>query len=450
MSTVINPLGMGRRVLVRFDRIVLVDEFYQVAPHGVAGALDGLGAAVAKMEKTGNGLLARGDSNPNGANRFLWRAATGAGDARGCDGIVAAQTGAGTFGHLTDGLLADGTVVKEGLVAHTKGAFLHLVAVSHYAAAVVLGGSSHGSELRGEGTASATLGSGKGGMVAFHGVGHQFREGFEVFAHDILASDGIELRHGTVNLLLEQRAVVVAAAGCEAQFEHARLRQVGQSDGGGQGELPRFDEVGQEGLANALDEDVLVDNLIGAEMGLQPGNDFGLHEIDHFERNTGHGDHHLALIVEPHARSRAEDVVDHGAAARNPCLLAVDGGELIAAGVKDALDVGKGFLVLVKLAVEEIAEGLLGDVVLGGAEAAGDEHHIAPFDAMTEVEIDVVGTVASDKGATNVDACGNEHLRHGAGICIDNLPNQQFVAYVEDSCFHDAKVRKKQKTERIF
>ncbi len=90
--------------------------------------------------------------------------------------------------------------------------------------------------------------------------------------------------------------------------------------------------------------------------------------------------------------------------------------------------------------MEEIAKGLLCDVVFGGSQTSGDEHHIAPLQTVTEVEINVCAVVSDDVSATHVYACGNEHLRHTACVSVDYLSNKQFVAYVEYCCFHDAKI----------
>lgn len=153
--------------------------------------------------------------------------------------------------------------------------------------------------------------------------------------------------------------------------------------------------------------------------------------------------------AEPHAGGGADVVVDHGAAAGHPCLLAVDGGELVAAGVEDALHVGKGLGVLVKLAVEELAEGLLGDIVLGGAKAAGHEHHVATFQTVKKIGRNVVGIVADDVSATHIDAGSDEHLRHAGSVGVHHLSDKKLVAYVKNCCFHAA-IRKIEITPNYF
>jgi hypothetical protein len=60
---------------------------------------------------------------------------------------------------------------------------------------------------------------------------------------------------------------------------------------------------------------------------------------------------------------------------------------------------------------------------------------------MAEIAADVLGIVAHDVSATNINACRYQHLRHAAGVRIDNLPNKQLVAYIQYRRFHAAKVR---------
>ncbi len=151
----------------------------------------------------------------------------------------------------------------------------------------------------------------------------------------------------------------------EPQFQHSGLRQIGQAYALGQSKFPRLYQVAQERFADALNQYVFVDYLVGAEMTLQTGDDFGFHQVDHLEGHTGHGNHHFGRVLacrmgvdsigafvglwqfEPHARGSTYHIVNHCAATRHPGLLAVDGGELIASGIENAFNVGQGLFVFV-------------------------------------------------------------------------------------------------------
>ena len=279
-------------------------------------------------------------------------------------------------------------------------------------------------------------------------MGDEFGEGFAVFTNDVLSGNGIEFGDGFADGFLEEG--FVAATGGEAQFDHACHREVSQPNEGGQSEFPRFDEVGQEGFANALYEDVFVQDGSCAEMLLEAGEDTVVHEPFHLEGDTGHGNEHFAATFEPHARGGTKVVVEHLATAGHPSLATVDLSQFITAGFENALHIIEGFFIFVKLAAKVFTEKVLGNVVFGRAEAAREEDGVGGVESLIDSIPDVLPVVAYNLGADNLDAYTCEETCHGGGVGIDNLPNKQFVTYVDYSSFHNAKVRKKKKTERIF
>lgn len=185
-----------------------------------------------------------------------------------------------------------------------------------------------------------------------------------------------------------------------------------------------------------------VDDKAVAEALQQTWDDLRLHEVEHFVRDAGQRHDHLVRELEPHAWGGAEWVAQGGAALKEHGLAALGRGERKATGAKEGLDVLQGLRILVELGAEEAAEGGLGDVVGGGAEATGDDYRLAEAEAMAEVEEDVVEVVGDGVDATGGDAGLGEQASDGGGVGVGDLADEQLVADIEDGSFHGAKVQK--------
>ena len=147
---------------------------------------------------------------------------------------------------------------------------------------------------------------------------------------------------------------------------------------------------------------------VGHYVGQQP---------DGLERHAGEGIERgaavLAQPVEGHAGRSAQLVGNHGAGLRHEGLGTVDVEHGNAAGAENPLDDGQ---LLVRLLVAgragKLAERVFGDVVLRGAEAAGDDDDVGVVQAVAELLDDPGAVVADgrhifDLNAEQVEFAGN-------------------------------------------
>ena len=118
-------------------------------------------------------------------------------------------------------------------------------------------------------------------------------------------------------------------------------------------------------------------DLPQGETGFQTRHYLVGHQVLHFEGNARQRNHDFAVLFEPHAGGRAVGVEKHGAARRDERLIAVQAVVFDSACFEHAPHVVGDGLIAYEPGAEELGEGLFRDVVLGGAEAAGQDDYVA-------------------------------------------------------------------------
>ena len=181
-----------------------------------------------------------------------------------------------------------------------------------------------------------------------------------------------------------------------------------------------------------------MDDNVGMECLLQFGYHAVAHQPIHLKGHARKRHQYLALTLKPHAGGGAEVVVEHFAAGGHEGLGAVDGCHFVAAALEDAAHVLQRHLALDEFALEVVAKQFLGDVVLGGAEATGYEHRVRRAHGLVDSVPDVLVHIAHHHGAPHRHARLGQHPRHGRGVGVHHLPDEQLVADVDDCCFHSA------------
>ena len=79
---------------------------------------------------------------------------------------------------------------------------------------------------------------------------------------------------------------------------------------------------------------------------------------------------------------------------------------------------------------------LAGEVILGRADAAGDDEHVAPPDRFEHRLFDGALVVGNGEVGRDVAADGGELLSDPGGVGVDGLPERELVADGEDDGFH--------------
>ena len=146
------------------------------------------------------------------------------------------------------------------------------------------------------------------------------------------------------------------------------------------------------------------------------------HQALHFEGHAGHAHEDGALVQKPHAGGRAHGVVQHLAVGRHQGLLAVHVQHGPLEALEYFLDVVQRGLVHHQLGAEVAGQDVLGEVVLGGAEAAGDEHHLRPLPGQVQGRHNLIGPVRYRRNLPHPQANFAQLLAHKGRIGIDDLP----------------------------
>ena len=117
----------------------------------------------------------------------------------------------------------------------------------------------------------------------------------------------------------------------------------------------------------------------------------------------------------------AVGVLDGGGACGDVGLLEIVGGGDEVAAVEAFFDLGDEVGVADEFAVGDFGDDLAGEVVLGGADAAGGDDGIGAFHGAGEDLAHAAGVVANDGLVEEVDAEGGELLGHPRGVGVYNL-----------------------------
>ena len=129
-------------------------------------------------------------------------------------------------------------------------------------------------------------------------------------------------------------------------------------------------------------------------------------------------------------------VEEHRAAGRHECLAAVEFVEVDAARFEHPADMGLDRGVDDQLAVEHLGEGLLGDVVLRGAEAAGEDDDVGVGEAAFERCDNLVAVVADGALLADDDPRCVEVFGDGYRIGVHNLADENLIANRQNGGLH--------------
>ena len=100
------------------------------------------------------------------------------------------------------------------------------------------------------------------------------------------------------------------------------------------------------------------------------------------------------------------------------------------------LQVGKRALVQDKLQPQDLGDGLLGEVVQGGAKAARGDHEIAAGEGLDQALPEALGVVAHGGHVLEVDAKLGKLSGEEGGVGVDGVPEEQLGADGDDFSFH--------------
>ena len=79
-----------------------------------------------------------------------------------------------------------------------------------------------------------------------------------------------------------------------------------------------------------------------------------------------------------------------------------------------------------------LADGLLGQVVIGGPQAAGGDDDVRPLPGDVQSVFQALGVVAHHRVPEDVDADGGQGLGDVPGIGVDDVAEEQLRAHGDD------------------
>ena len=165
----------------------------------------------------------------------------------------------------------------------------------------------------------------------------------------------------------------------------------------------------------------------------QIGKDMAVQHGEHLEGRAGQHQNMDAVRFKGAAGSGAHRIVEHGAAHRQFCLLAVvlrhfDVGvvfEIIADGLQN-------ILVENQRLAEGLADGLLGHVIVSGTQTAGGDDDIGPLAGDLQCILQTLGVVTHHGVPEYVHTHSGQGLREIPRIGVDDVAQQQFGADGDD------------------
>ena len=152
-------------------------------------------------------------------------------------------------------------------------------------------------------------------------------------------------------------------------------------------------------------------------------------------RRAGQQDDQLAAFRRRGAaRGRAHAVGKGVAAARQPGLLVL----VLAHGPVTEVfpQPAQTVRIFFQRQAQDAGHGLLGEVVVGGAQAAGGDDQVAALQGGAQAFFQAGGVVAHHAGMVQVDAQGGEGAGHMGGVRIDGVAEQKLGAHGNDLGFH--------------
>ena len=382
-----------------------------------------------------------GQRHVNQAHRIAPVVGVGAGHAGGGDGQVGAQHPAGPPGHGFGHLGRHRAELVQQLTGHPQHAVLDLVGIAHHAALEHAGGPGQIGDALGHQPAGTGFRRAQGQPLGLQqGEGHGLDAG-HIGAVDHVAQQSAQLRlhrGDQVPGLGLHRGL-----GGDAQL-HLPLLGIGGQGGVGHGVHPVPEQRLHGGLPHTEDPQRAGENgAVGQILQIGQG-PVGEH-LPALPGWTGEHDHPDPLRFEGAAGGGAPVVGENGAALGQHGLLEVvlghgpAGVELLKIGT-DAL--GRR-LVKDQLFAEGGGQYVLGQIVTGGAQAAGGDEDVGPPLGNLHRGAQPLRVVAHHRVVEDVDADAAESLGDHLGVGVGDVAEEQLGAHGDEfGCVgHDKSLR---------
>ncbi len=175
-----------------------------------------------------------------------------------------------------------------------------------------------------------------------------------------------------------------------------------------------------------------MDDLCGTGERSEKRNHRLHHHRAHLIRDSGKHDERFLPLAEMHAGGGTERIRDDRCRAREERLLLCGRTPGHVPPLQKRLDMRPDNRVAHQIRLKEPADGLLGDVIVRGAESACDDHRIAAPPGTLECAEDLLCGVAHRGHPSHADADPIELLRDEGLVGIDDLADQQLVADGDD------------------
>ncbi len=240
-----------------------------------------------------------------------------------------------------------------------------------------------------------------------------------------------------VGLNLFPQFLLILSPRAQPQTYGTEIGQVGQRHIFGQAVLEGLQPLGDVGLPGAGREYGHGAQAVGVEvLILHPPHHLVLHQVGHLVGDAGHGDEYGLVLFQPQPGGGAPFVGQHLGPGGQAALLAVSGAGGAAVALVELLQPFEGRGVEAQLAAEVVGQHLFGDIVLGGAQAAGHQHEVRLLQGAVEAGHDALPAVGNGKVLQNRDPLLTEGGGQVGGVGIDNLPDENLVADGKNSGLH--------------
>ena len=322
--------------------------------------------------------LRSGHGHPHHAHGLFFRPSARTCHARRGDRPIRAQLHSGASCHGFHHDLADGAVLGKGFGGHAKDLLLDSVVVGHHPTPHRRTGTRHRGEHGRDAPARARF-RGADGLASFlKHAEHRLRQSRMAPTNDMVCCQG----HKSVGFGFQELGKRCAVFGrsfhAQADLHLPWRRQVRQRHPFcRQGLLPIGHQRGQRRLADACGDHGFVQRRRQLEVGAQARQDLVVHQPLHLVGHAWHAHHHLARRpLKPHARGRAQRVGQHRACAGQHGLKSVHLEKGHIARFEPRLDLGCDVFMHHELRPKMLGQHMLGQVVFGGPQSAGQQHGI--------------------------------------------------------------------------
>ena len=371
------------------------------------------------------GALKGGDGHKHGAHLIAPVVLIGAGHAGGGQGDITAQRPPGPLGHGGGHLFRHRAVPLQYMRRNPQKVFLYLVGVGHNPP--LEGGGSPGdiSKPLGNQAAGAALSHAQGQVLGFQGLDDHILQRGDVHPIDLVAEQGPHLLH-----CRPEEGLGLAVGGRLGGNPQLALPLLGVGGQSGVGHGVHL--VPQLGLHRGLPDAKELDG-VGGDYPLGQGQQIGLCPVlEHgpaLAGGAGEHNHMASLCLKGAAGGGAPVVLQNGTALGQHGLLKV----VVRHGPAGALEIGADALgrPLVKdqLLPEGLGQYVFGEVVAGGAQAAGGDNDICPLFGQSHRLLGPLEIVPHNGVPEDVQAQLAQPLREHLGVGIGDVAQQQLSAH---------------------